>query len=392
MGINVNAHEERSPDRRIINEWPLATDPSLAQTLQIRVVLTGRRSVYLKAATLDDLLARVFEKLLRSKVRLKATKGDNVEISGVVLELTQPRARLSRTEVKGTIFSCLGEFLWYLSCSNSSTQMEYYLSRYKNFAEADGTIWGAYGPRIFGGDRSQYEVVLETLRRKPNSRQAVIQLFDQDDILEDHKDVPCTCTLQFIHREGVLHLIAHMRSNDSYWGLPHDVFAFTMIQEIVANELGYKLGSYKHLVGSLHLYDKDRDDVQRFLAEGIQPTSAMPVMSQGRQWPDITQVFVAEAALRTKGIEEVEVALSAAADLTPFWADVVRLLTIYALTKGSKGEPDRLRRVVKLQNEMSSPYYKTYIRRRAKLVERKQEQLLLITTSNNNEEPSLAAG
>lgn len=339
--------------------------------------------MYLKAATLDDLMAKVFEKLLKSKVRLRATKGDNVEISGVALELTQPRARLSRTEVKGTLFSCLGEFLWYVSCSNSSKQIEYYISRYQEFAETDGTIWGAYGPRIFGGDRSQYEIVLQTLRDKPTSRQAVIQLFDRQDIESPHKDVPCTCTLQFLQRKGVLNLVAHMRSNDAYWGLPHDVFAFTMIQEIIANELGYKLGSYKHLVGSLHLYDSSRKDVGAFLNEGVQVTSAMPSMSPGRQWPDINIVFAQEALLRSKGPDGVEAALEAAAHLTPFWADMVRLLAIYALTKGSRGEPDRLRQVVKLQNEMSSPYYRTYIRKRTRVVERRFEQLNLIASEPN---------
>jgi thymidylate synthase len=340
--------------------------------------------MYLKAATLDDLLARVFDKLLNSKIRVKATKGDNVEISGVSLELTQPRARLSRTETKGTIFSCLGEFLWYVSCSNGSAQMEYYLSRYKDFAEADGTIWGAYGPRMFGGARSQYEIVLDTLRGKPTSRQAVIQLFDRADLEEEHKDVPCTCTLQFLQRGGVLHMVAHMRSNDAYWGLPHDVFAFTMIQEIVANELGYKLGSYKHLVGSLHLYDDAREDVSRFLKEGVQATSAMPAMSPGRQWPDINQVFAAEALLRTKGVAGVDTALCAVDTLSPFWADMTRLLAIYALTKGSQGEPERLRQVIRLQNEMSSAYFRTYIRRRAKVIERKHEQLNLIAPKSSD--------
>lgn len=186
--------------------------------------------MYLKAATLDDLLAKVFRAILKSKVRLTATKGANSEVSGVCLELSQPRARLSRTEAKGTIYSCMGEFLWYAAKSNSVEQMTYYLPKYKKYAEPDGTVWGAYGPRLFGGNPPQYETVLKTLRAKATSRQAVIQLFDREDILRPHADVPCTCTLQFLLRDGLLHLIAHMRSNDAYWGLPHDVFAFTMLQ------------------------------------------------------------------------------------------------------------------------------------------------------------------
>ena len=108
--------------------------------------------MHLKAATLDDLLSKVFEKLLKSKTRLSATKGDNVEISGAVLELTQPRSRLSRTDAKGTIFSCLGEFLWYVSCSNESEQMEYYISRDVplSFHPAATRVLGLVTPRSVG--------------------------------------------------------------------------------------------------------------------------------------------------------------------------------------------------------------------------------------------------
>ena len=45
------------------------------------------------ATTLDDLLSKVFPAILKSKVKLTATKGANTELSGVCLELSQPRAR-----------------------------------------------------------------------------------------------------------------------------------------------------------------------------------------------------------------------------------------------------------------------------------------------------------
>ena len=52
-------------------------------------------------------------------------------------------------------------------------------------------------------------------------------------------------------------MVVHMRSNDAYIGLAHDVFAFTFMQEIVARDVGLDLGTYTHSVGSLHLYDQD---------------------------------------------------------------------------------------------------------------------------------------
>jgi thymidylate synthase len=69
------------------------------------------------ADTLDDLLVKVFPKILQNGQRVKASKGWNRELSGVVLELRNPLARLSRSETKGTVFSCLGETLWYLAGS-----------------------------------------------------------------------------------------------------------------------------------------------------------------------------------------------------------------------------------------------------------------------------------
>jgi thymidylate synthase len=236
--------------------------------------------MHLIADTLDDLLLKVFQKILRNGERIKASKGWNRELSGIVLELRNPLARLSRTETKGTVFSCLGETLWYLAKSNELQFIKYYISVYGKFAESDGTVHGAYGPRLFGmrAGINQIDNVIKLLRRKPTSRQAVVQLFNAEDLLKAYSDIPCTCTMQFFVRKGSLHLVVHMRSNDAFLGLPHDVFAFTFIQELVARSLGLRLGTYKHMVGSLHVYDVDRKKVGKFIKEGYQSRISMPRM------------------------------------------------------------------------------------------------------------------
>src|SRR5258708_8462109 len=89
------------------------------------------------ADTLDDLLVKVFSKIMRNGQRVKASKGWNKELSGIVLELRNPLARLSRTETKGTVFSCLGETLWYLAKSNELEFIKYYINIYGKFAEPD---------------------------------------------------------------------------------------------------------------------------------------------------------------------------------------------------------------------------------------------------------------
>ncbi len=323
--------------------------------------------MHLRASTLDDLLDAAFKLLLKSKMRVSPTKGATVEEHGVVLELTSPRARLSRASEKGHIFSCLGELFWYISCKQDLASIQYYIRRYDEYAEPDGTIWGAYGPRMFGGERSQYEVVRDRLRLAPTRARLSIQLFDREDILANYRDVPCTCTLQFLVRDGLLHLVVYMRSNDVFIGFPHDVFAFTMIQEILANDLGVKLGAYKHMVGSFHLYDRDREKVEAYLKEGFQPIREMPAMPAGNPWNDITKLFAVEDTIRKGGADSVPQAIPRLGEVDPYWADFGRLFGIYALSRGQVDVPRaRLKQVAELRKAMSSDFYTAYIRKRAR--------------------------
>ena len=48
-----------------------------------------------------------------------------------------------------------------------------------------------------------------------------------------------------------------MRSNDLWTGFPYDVFQFTAMQILMSMELGLELGSYTHIAGSLHLYERN---------------------------------------------------------------------------------------------------------------------------------------
>jgi thymidylate synthase len=311
--------------------------------------------MHLRAKSLDDLLRRVFAKLLRSEKRINPTKGEAAEAVGVILELSQPRARLSQTETRGTVFSCIGEFLWYLAKSNDLAFIQYYLPKYGQYSDDGVTAWGAYGPRLFGmRGNDQIARVRRRLKEKPDTRRAVIQLFNAEDIAEERKDVPCTCTLQFLLRRGRLHMFTSMRSNDAFRGLPQDVFAFTMLQEMFASELSVKLGRYIHAVGSLHLYADTVEGAKQYLAEGWQTDIAMPPMPIGDQWRSIPKILEVEATLREGRAVDVS-----SLGLDPYWADLVRLLEIYAHGRGKRG-----REIVRVKNEMSSPIYNQYIRRR----------------------------
>src|ERR1700693_1149180 len=65
------------------------------------------RNPYYRAKTVDDLLRHALESINEYGEPIKASKGHTKEITGVVLELTNPRARLSLTESRGKLFSCI---------------------------------------------------------------------------------------------------------------------------------------------------------------------------------------------------------------------------------------------------------------------------------------------
>lgn len=318
------------------------------------------RQMYLKADTLDDLLREVFQNVLTSKVNIKPTRGKARDLTGVLLELTNPRARLSRTETRGMIFSSLGELLWYLAKTNDLDFIVYYLRRYIDDSEDGQSIYGGYGPRLFSmrGELDQVSNVQAILSENRDSRRAVIQLFDAADISQKvpkRREIPCTCTLQFMIRNDRLDMLTNMRSNDAFLGLSHDVFAFTMLQEILARSLFVSLGTYKHCVGSLHLYEKHFKHAENFLEEGYQTTTvSMPTMPAGDPWPSISLLVEAESLIRSGAIKP-----ETTGQMESYWQDLVRLLEIFAASKkNDEGEISRLKA------QMVSDCYRPFIEKK----------------------------
>lgn len=283
----------------------------------------------LSAPTLDDLLRGVFERIITDGVPVTSSRGSNKEISAACLHIENPRARLSRTETRGRPFSCLGELCWYLAGSDRESFIAYYVPKHYKGVGKDKTVPSAYGPRLWDWRGfSQIQNILDLLNRKVSTRQAVIQLFDASD-LSPAIEPPCTCCLQFLAREGRIDLIVYMRSNDAYIGLPHDVFCFTMIQELVARSIKVEVGTYTHIAGSLHLYEIDEKGAQRYLKEGLQSTQGMAPMPHGNPWPAVRQLLQAEERIRNKGDLELDELLN----MSPYWADLHRLLVAYRCKK-----------------------------------------------------------
>lgn len=320
--------------------------------------------MFFKGSTLDDALYEVLRSLLDSKrayLLSSTTRSPSREIVGALIRIENPRARMSVAAGRGQLFSCLGELFWYLSGSDCVEQIAYYIPKYREESSDGKTVKSAYGPRLFRTHGlNQLEEVIFLLRQRPESRRAVIQLYDATDLRED-KSPPCTCTLQFFVRDGQLHAFASMRSNDAFIGLPHDVFAFTMVQELIARELGVGLGIYSHAVGSLHLYLDNYDKAREYIEEGYQERVYMPPMPEGSPKQAVAELISYEKAVRSRGITS-----PAPESLDNYWLDIARLFAIYGSIKDKN-----LEALERLRGEMHSRVFDFAIQRKSRILRTK---------------------
>jgi thymidylate synthase len=280
--------------------------------------------------SMDDVQRWAFANLLESDLRSAPRGVPTRELLGQSFTLVNPRARMINAPARRwSLPLALGEFCWHVSASNDVEVLAYYAPRWREFTEDGRTVRGScYGKRIFGHEvcgSSVWDSLLVLLHEDPASRRAVIDLSRNGQLNSEAVDVSCTSTLQFFIRNGLVHLIVQMRSNDAVWGLPYDVFLFTMIQEMLAVTLGLEMGSYVHGVGSLHLYDRHVELAHRVLAEPLQPVREMQKMGPAS---GLAKFLIAERAIRSGG---------KVPPLSAYWEELAEALRTFSTV--ARGRP-----------------------------------------------------
>lgn len=121
-----------------------------------------------------------------------------------------------------------------------------------------------YGDRV--ADYNQIDSLLQKLRDEPDTRQAVLTLWDPSrDNVHGRADYPCTIAIQFRIRKHKLDMSVSMRSNDIIRGFYHDAVQFSLLQITLAAALGVPPGKYFHHAGSFHLYTSDLATVDKHI-------------------------------------------------------------------------------------------------------------------------------
>lgn len=238
-------------------------------------------------------------------IRTTSRVGDVLQIvEPVIVTYENPRQRVLFNEVRDcNPFFHVVESLWMLAGRNDVTALKYYASQIGDIASDDGvTFNGAYGYRwrravkdktypsdvCIGGDPSwnapdvthvdQLKILIDHLKHKPESRRAVLQMWNvEDDLLKIDvtKDVCCNLSVMFSLRKQpvqntaprlvlpepisndywYLDMTVTNRSNDMIWGmLGANVVHFSFLQEYMACCLGVEVGVYNQISNNLHVY------------------------------------------------------------------------------------------------------------------------------------------
>ena len=199
------------------------------------------------------------------------------EIPTSIVEITNPQnCVITLKERKHPYsFMCM-ELIWILSGDKEPWIIQYLprLNDYTNVIDGRKILAGAYGPRLLSTfDVNQFEYIIHTLRIQEDTRQAIMTISNPTIDSKGYKDFPCTQSFQFLIRDGKLDLTVVMRSNDLYLGSCTDWFNFCTIQCIIASILKIPVGVYRHVTGSLHIYERDIPKIETILSNSTEVIS-----------------------------------------------------------------------------------------------------------------------
>lgn len=173
------------------------------------------------------------------------------------------------TTKKLHIRSIVYELLWMLQGrTNVKWLNERNVRIWDQWADPEGNLGPIYGKQwrswaVTDPDGTKREidqlgVVIEMLRRDPETRRAVVSAWNVAD-LPKMKLPPCHVLFQFRVLGGRLCCHLYQRSADVVIGLPFNIASYSLLTCMVAEILEIPVGDFIHSIGDAHIYHDQMD-------------------------------------------------------------------------------------------------------------------------------------
>ncbi|MHB1688160.1 MAG: thymidylate synthase [Ignavibacteriaceae bacterium] len=167
--------------------------------------------------------------------------------------------------------SILHEVLWYLSGENHIRNLRQHTKIWDAWADENGNLETAYGyywrhfPSAEKDNEGKWQVrevdqikyVIDELKNKPYSRRLVVSAWEPGNATKS-KLPPCHYSFAFNVSDGKLNCHLTQRSGDIALGIPFNLAAYSILTQIIAQEVNLELGFFAHTVIDAHIYIADK--------------------------------------------------------------------------------------------------------------------------------------
>ena len=209
-----------------------------------------------------------------------------LDYSGWSGVLSNPRAREIWNPVRGIRRGYnAASVAWNLAERNDVESICWWNPNGRKISDNGLTFYGAnYGQRW----NPYLDEAIDLLRSDPGTRRAFVPIWKPDDLMKETvttlghqapvrerysrvgKDVPCTLGFGLKIRKTQplpvsmpearapwLDMQVIMRSNSAFFVFPYDIYLFSVLQELIANEMGLLLGELSWMAMSMHVYEDE---------------------------------------------------------------------------------------------------------------------------------------
>ena len=187
--------------------------------------------------------------------------------------------------------SIIYELLWFLSGdTNVRWLQERGVSIWDEWADENGELGPVYGYQWRhwrtpeGREIDQITQVVESIRRKPDSRRHIVTAWNPADV--DRMALPpCHALFQFYVADGKLSCQMYQRSADLFLGVPFNIASYALLTLMIAQVTGHAPGEFVLTLGDAHLYLNHLEQAREQLGRAERPFPRM------RLNPEVKDLF-----------------------------------------------------------------------------------------------------
>ncbi len=193
------------------------------------------------------------------------------------------------------IRSAIGELLWiYQDQSNSLDLLrdKYHVTWWDSWDIGDRTIGCCYGETV--RRHHLMDQLLEGIRRDPDGRRHIINLWQEEDLKQPHGLKPCAYQTLWNVRHGkdgtdYLDMCLFQRSSDYATAGCINQVQYAVFLILVARHTGYVPGKFTWMVGNIQIYDRHIEQVRIMLErDSVECTPAIWLNPEKKDFYDFT--------------------------------------------------------------------------------------------------------